>query len=201
MVRQAVTPERSSGDANEEWPKRRLFNVEEYHRMGKAGILRHDERTELWEGEIVLMPPIGDGHAGSTGVFNNWLARRLLERAIIWMQNPVRLSPHYEPQPDILVLRPRADFYRSGLPDPDDVLLLVEVADTSLRYDRDRKLPRYAEFGIPEVWIADLKRKRLLAYRHPSEGTYTEQFVLGPADSVSPIAFHDVIIPIAAVLG
>jgi Uma2 family endonuclease len=180
--------------------KRRRFTVDEYHRMGRAGILHEDDRVELIEGEIVEMAPIGDRHAACVNDLNEAFLTRLAGRAIVSVQNPVRLSSGSEPQPDLLILRPRADRYRHGLPTPDDVLLLVEVSDTTLAYDRGIKLRLYALAGIPEVWIWDLKRRRVLVFRGPDGAAYRETRVV-TSGSVSPAAFPDLGIRLDDILG
>jgi Uma2 family endonuclease len=150
------------------------FSVEDYHRMGEAGILGPELRTELIDGEVVEMPPIGHPHAGTVNLLSDLLKEAVGRKAIVAVQNPVWLDDYTEPLPDIALLRPRADYYRNGHPTPDDVLLLIEVADTSLAYDRDVKLPRYARAGIPEAWLVDLGGRRLTIYRRPAQGAYTE---------------------------
>ncbi len=136
---------------------RRLFTVTEYERLGEAGVLNEDDRVELIEGEILTMSPIGSPHAACVNRLNAALTRILGQTAIVSVQNPIRLSEYSEPQPDIALLRPRADFYASGHPTPADVLLIMEVAESSLAYDRDLKIPAYAQAGIPEVWLWDLE--------------------------------------------
>jgi Uma2 family endonuclease len=148
------------------------FTVEEYGRMGEAGVFSPDVRVELIEGEIVDMSPIGDRHAACVG----WLTQTitlLLQRAyLVWAQNPVQLDNYSEPEPDILVLRPRDDFYRNGKPHPEDVLLLIEVSDSTLGFDRKRKVPLYARKGIPEVWIVNINEERVETFTDPSGGAY-----------------------------
>jgi Uma2 family endonuclease len=145
---------------------RRRFTVHDYHRMGEAGILHEDDRVELIEGEIVEMAAIGTRHFSCVNGLTRLLVRGVGDEAIVSVQNPVRLDEHNEPQPDLTVLRVRD--YRESLPVPEDVLLLIEVSDTTLRYDRGVKLPLYARAGIREVCILDLpsvsgggKRSRL----------------------------------------
>ena len=169
--------------------------------MAERGILCEDERLELWEGEIFRMSPIGNAHAASVDGFNGRLTRRLPEDVVVRIQGPLRLSARSEVQPDVLILRPRADRYFASSVGPEDVLLLIEVSDTTLRYDRTIKLPRYARAGIREVWIVNLKGKRLFVYRDLVDGKYTTQLVLGPADTVAPVEFPDVSIEVAYVLG
>lgn len=153
------------------------LSVAEYHRMGEVGILGPGLRTELIDGEIIEMPPIGHPHAGTVKLLANRLKELVGTDAIVAVQDPVWLDDHSEPIPDIALLRPRADWYRKGHPGPDDVLLLIEVADTSLTYDREVKLPRYARAGIPEVWLVDLGGRRLGIHRRPAGHCYGEVVV------------------------
>lgn len=154
-------------------PRHRL-TVEDFHRMGEAGILREDDRVELIEGEIVDMAPIGSKHAGTVGFLTKRLERATGEHALVFVQNPVLLGTNNEPQPDIALLKPREDFYRTALPRPEDVLLIIEVADTTLAYDRDIKVPLYARHGIPEVWLVDLENSRLHIFTSPAQDNYLE---------------------------
>jgi Uma2 family endonuclease len=134
--------------------KRRRFTVHDYHRMGEAGILHEDDRVELIEGELVEMTAIGTRHFSCVNRLNRLLVMHVGDDAIVSVQNPVRLNEYNEPQPDLTVIRPRD--YLESLPKPEDVLLLIEVSDTTLAYDRGVKLPLYARAGIREVWIVDL---------------------------------------------
>lgn len=156
------------------------LSVAEYHRMGEVGILGPELRTELIDGEIIEMPPIGHPHAGTVKLLSNRLKELVGTDAIVAVQDPVWLDGHSEPIPDIALLRPRADWYRTGHPGPNDVLLLIEVADTSLTYDREAKLPRYARAGIPEVWLVDLVGRRLDIHRCPAGHCYAE--LVAPED-------------------
>ena len=149
----------------------RRFTVEEYQRMAEAGILGEDDRVELLDGRIVEMMPIGERHAACVRRLNNLLAERARGRAIVDVQDPVYLDRWSLPQPDVTLLRPRADFYTNH-PRPEDLLLVVEVADTSLRYDRDEKLPRYAASGIIEAWLVDLEGERIEVHREPGPKGY-----------------------------
>jgi len=147
------------------------WSVEDYHKL-TAGILNEDARVELIDGELVQMAPIGSLHAGKLERL-----RRLIERAVgnsvlVFSQNPVVLDKDSEPQPDIAVLRPRADGYETAHPRPEDILLLIEVADSSVQYDREIKIPLYARHGIPEVWLFDLQEKRLEVCHEPENGEY-----------------------------
>ena len=149
---------------------RKRFTVHEYHRMAEAGILHEDDRLELIEGEISEMAPIGARHANVVRKLNQILSQQMNDQLLVDVQNPVRLNESSEPEPDVAVIRNRD--YRDALPGPEDVLLLIEVSDTTLSYDRNVKLPLYARSGIPEVWVMDLASD--LAERHtvPSGDIY-----------------------------
>jgi Uma2 family endonuclease len=148
------------------------FTVAEYERMGAAGIFAADDRVELIAGEIVEMSPIGKRHAACVGRLTQTLSLLLQSAAIVWVQNPLRLDDFSEPQPDVVVLRPRADFYEQSLPTPADVLLVIEVCDTTLEYDRQIKLPLYARAGIPEVWLVNLADEQIETYAVPAGDAY-----------------------------
>ena len=152
--------------------QRRRFTADEYHRMAEAGVLRDDDRVELVDGEIVEMTPIGSRHAACVDQLNVLLSRSLAGQGILRVQGPVRLDPHSEPQPDLSVLKSRADYYASAHPGPDDVFLVVEVADASLRYDRDVKVGLYAHAGIRETWLVDLQSKRVDVFTQPTPQGY-----------------------------
>jgi Uma2 family endonuclease len=155
------------------------WTVSDYHRMGGAGIFHEDSRVELIEGEIIDMAPIGSNHAGIVSYLTRQFGLAVGERAIVWPQNPIVLDKHSEPQPDMVLLAPRNDFYRNAHPRPADVLLIVEVSDSTLRYDRRIKIPLYARHGIPEVWLVDVEHEELSLFRKPAKGHY--QDVIGPA--------------------
>ena len=151
---------------------RKRFTVEEYHRMGEAGILHEDDRVELIDGEIIEMSPIGKHHAACVKRLIAHLTEQIGRRAILGAQDPLQLSNYSEPQPDITVLKFREDYYAERHPIPDDTLLLIEVADTTLAYDRGVKLPRYASTGVPEVWIVNLPDDVIEVYRQPGTSGY-----------------------------
>ena len=180
---------------------RRRFNVEDYYRMAEAGILGEDDRVELIEGEIVEMPPIGPAHGGGVKYLTNTFARLVGGDAILSVQNPVRLSDLSEPVPDVCLLRPRADFYRGSHPGPEDVLLLVEVADTTAAFDRRVKLPLYARAGIREYWIVDLGAGIVDVHRGPVSEGYAERTELRPVDRVAPAALPDAALNVSDILG
>lgn len=151
---------------------RRTFSVDDYYRMVEVGLLAEGERVELIEGEVIKMSPIGSRHAACVARLTALFSRSAGVQGIVWVQNPVRLDAYNEPEPDVAVLRPRADFYAAGHPTPPDVLLLVEVADTSVEYDRQVKVPLYARAGIAEVWLIDLTSDAVEIYAQPAEGAY-----------------------------
>lgn len=152
--------------------QRRWFNVDEYYRMTDAGILSPDDRVELIEGEVIRMSPIGTHHAACVRRINAYFSQAAGRLTIVSVQNPVRLNDFSEPQPDIALLKRRDDFYASGHPAPEDILLIVEVGDTSASYDRAVKIPLYAQAGIPEVWLADLPRDFVGVFASPVNGRY-----------------------------
>ncbi len=183
------------------WITRRKLDVRDYHRMGEAGILTADDRVELIEGELVAMAPIGADHAGKVNRLNRLLVRAAGDRAMVAPQNPVRLSDHSEPQPDFALLRPRADFYESGTPTPADVLLLIEVADSSLRFDRLVKLPLYARHGIREVWILDLNAGAVEIHRGPGPQGYASSRRAARGEAIAPEALPGMALQVEAMLG
>jgi len=151
----------------------RHFNVAEYYQMARAGVLTEDERVELVRGEIVAMSPIGIRHAACVNQINMRLNRWARGRFVVSVQNPIRLDDHSEPQPDLAILKPRDDVYFEAQPRPGDVLLVIEVADTSMGYDREEKVPLYAEAGIPEMWLVNLPEGVIEIYTEPVDGVYS----------------------------
>jgi Uma2 family endonuclease len=174
---------------------RRLLTVDEYHRMGEAGILTDDDRVELIEGELVAMAPIGSEHIAATNALNRLLVLAVGDRGIVSAGNPVRLTRHSEPQPDFSILKPRDD-YRKTMPRPEDTMLAVEVANTSLDYDRKVKLALYARSGIPEVWIVNLAAEEVEVYRSPVADDYTSVTRAGRLDTLTIEATPGVVIPV-----
>ncbi len=148
------------------------FTVEQYERMGEAGILREDDRVELIEGEIVRMSPVGHRHMACVKRLNALLHSTVERLAIVSVQDPVQLSDLSEPQPDVALLRWRDDFYALAKPQAKDVLLVIEVAETWFLFDRDEKIPRYAEAGIPEALLVDLNGEQVVYYARPAYGVY-----------------------------
>jgi Uma2 family endonuclease len=180
---------------------RRSFTVEDYHRMAQAGILSEDDRVELIDGEILKMTPIGSRHATCVRRLNRLFSMAAGARVIVDVQNPIRLGEHSEPQPDLALLRPRPDFYGSSHPGPQDVLLVVEVAETSATYDREVKLPLYARAGIPEVWLIDLSEEGIEIHRHPLPRGYQQVQHLRRGERLAPDALPDVSFAVEGILG
>ena len=182
--------------------KTHRFTVDEYHRMGEAGIFSEDDRVELLAGEIVEMSPIGPLHAGTVGRLTALFSARLGGEAIVWIQNPLLLrTEDSEPQPDVVLLRPRPDFYTSSHPEAQDVYLVIEVADTSLVTDREVKLPIYARAGVSEAWLLDVVMQRLEVHRHPTPDGYQDVHLLQRGASVAPQAFPALVLTVDALLG
>ncbi len=153
-------------------PRRHRITAEEYHRMGEAGIFSEDDRVELIEGEIIDMTPIGSGHANTVDELVRMIAPRLREDKRLRVQNPIVLDHTNEPQPDLAIIKNRS--YSDAHPGPEDILLLIEVADTSLTYDRTVKIPLYARHGIAEAWLVDLPGKAVEIFRYPSPNGYLD---------------------------
>ncbi len=168
--------------------------------MAEAGILHEDDRVELIEGEIVQMTPTGRRHAVCVAELTRLLVPAVGQRALLWPQNPITLPDDTEPQPDIVLLRPRADRYLQDDAHPEDVLLLVEVADTSQRYDRLVKLPLYGRAGVPEVWIVDLPGEVIEVHRGPTPSGYTKAGRAARGGTVAPAAFPDIVLSVDTIL-
>ncbi len=177
------------------------FTVAEYDRMGEAGILAEDDRVELVEGEIIEMSPIGRRHAACVARLTNLFGKLLRESAIVWVQNPIVLNDYSEPQPDITLLSRRDDFYERSLPTPDDVLLIVEVSDTTLEYDRQIKVPLYARAGIAEVWIINLMADQVEIYAQPENDTYQSQRQARRGEIIDLSRVFDLSLSVDSILG
>ena len=182
--------------------KTHRFTVDEYHRMGDAGIFSEDDRVELLAGEIVEMSPIGPLHAGTVGRLTALFSSQLGTEVLVSVQNLLLLrTEDSEPQPDVVLLHPHPDFYTRSHPEAQDVYLVIEVADTSVVTDRDVKLPIYARAGVPEVWLLDVATQRLEVHRHPSSNGYQDVHSLQRGESVAPQAFPHLVLTIDALLG
>jgi Uma2 family endonuclease len=152
--------------------QKHCFNVHDYHRMVEVGLLSEDSRVELIEGEIIKMSSIGSTHGGAVKRSSAFLNRALGDAVIVSVQDPIRLDDFSEPQPDLALLKPRKDFYSNAHPTPEDVLVVIEVAESSVNYDRNLKVPLYARAGIPEVWLMVLQKDVIEVHSQPKNGKY-----------------------------
>lgn len=180
---------------------RHRLSVADYYRMGEAGIFAPNARVELIEGEIIDMAPIGTRHGSAVMRLNSLLSAAVGSRAVVSVQNPLRLSDLSEPEPDLMLLKPRDDFYADAHPTAADVLLLIEVADTSARYDREIKLPLYARHGVPEVWIVDLDARLLRLFREPAGEAYVHASTTASPGHTLIAALLDITIDLGRILG
>jgi Uma2 family endonuclease len=180
---------------------RRKFTVEQYHKMAESEILTEDDRVELIRGEIIEMSPIGTKHAACVRRSSNLLSAKLQGRALIDTQNPVVLNNNSEPQPDVTLLQPREDFYENAHPQPNDIFLVIEVADTTVKYDREVKIPLYAEDKITEVWLVDINEQCVEVFREPTADGYRNVQKLTRGESLSIQVFPDVMITVDEILG
>ena len=182
-------------------PTRYKLTVEDFEKLGEAGVLNEDSRVELIEGELIEMAPIGGPHMGLVNRLNRMLVSAVGELGVVSIQNPVKLPPYSEPQPDIAILRPGADGASAAVPEAKDVLLLIEVADTTLAYDRGTKRGLYARAVIPEVWIVNVNAKLIEVYREPDGKDYVRRLEFGPGEVVSVQALPGVKLVVDEVFG
>lgn len=181
--------------------ERRLFSVDDYERMAEVGILDTDSRVELLEGEIVTMAAIGSRHAGVVNRATRLLNRRVGEDVLVTPGNPLRLPPRSEPEPDLMLVRFRPDFYSAGHPSARDTLLVIEVSDSSIGKDRTVKVPIYARQGIPEVWVIDVEGDRVIVHTRPGGGDYGLVRSAHRGEELRPALVSDVAITVDEVLG
>lgn len=180
-----------------DFPRKYPISAEEYLRMGAAGVFAPEARLELIEGEIIEMAPIHPPHSGRVKKLNRLLQQRAGERAIVSVQDPLVVSGHSVPQPDLALLRPRADDYTESHPESADVFLVVEVADTTLAFDLKRKVPLYSRCGIAEAWVVDVSGERIHVFRNPGKETYGETFAVPVGERVECRALPRVAIEVA----
>lgn len=188
-------------DAEVRQPTRRLFTVDEYYAMYEHGIIDDDERTELIEGEIIAMAPIGIEHEANVDAGTHILVRAFGDQTIVRVQGSLTLDDGNRPQPDLMLLKSRDGGYRDRPAGPADVLLIIEVSDSTLLYDGGRKLALYARHGIPEVWIENIPDRVIEAYSNPVNGQYTETRTYRPSETITPSAFPDVQLPVIQLVG
>ncbi len=179
---------------------KRRFDVDDYHRMAQAGILSEDDRVELVDGVIVTMTPIGPRHNAAVDRATRALVTAVGDGAIVQVQGAVRLDRFRELQPDLVLLRPQADFYASRLPGSGDILLVIEVAESSLQYDGEVKGRISAQAGIPKYWLVDLDARVVACHTAPSGGVYQEVRRVGPGESIAPQALPGCPIAVDALL-
>jgi len=177
------------------------FSTAAYYALAEVGPLQPEERTELIKGDILVMPPASALHAETVLRIATLLARRLGERVLLNNQNPVELGDDTAPKPDISLLKPHANYYTRTHPTSADVLLVVEVSDTTLEYDRDVKVRLYARAGIPETWVVDLNGERVIVFREVDNGEYTRMESVRRGADMTPSAFPDVTLHVDDILG
>ena len=181
-------------------PQSRKYTVAEYYRMAEVGILKPDERVELIEGEILVMPPIGPEHAWNVDIANEILVRHAHDRYYVRIQNPVRLSDESEPEPDVALLRRRPEGYGAAHPTPADVLLVIEVAHSSLEYDRNIKAHIYGRSGVPEIWVRNLPEDCIERFTEPGPDGYAQHTVHRRGETLTPVSMPDLELAVADLL-
>jgi len=180
-------------------PTRYKLTIEDYHKLGEVGILNESSRVELIEGELIQMAPIGTSHVWAVTRLNHLLVQTVGDRAFVSPAGSVRMPPISEPQPDFALLRPPAHDSKPPAPHPENVLLIIEVSDTTLRYDRGRKLRLYARSGIQEFWVVDVNARVVECYRDPHDGTFRHKTVVGKGGEVSIAALPGTRIAVDAI--
>lgn len=176
------------------------FSVKDYYRMAETGVLSPDARVELLDGRIIDMSPIGPYHSGTVNRLSQIFQHKAQGRWMVSTQNPLHIDDYSEPEPDIMLVKPAADFYTKVHPNPADVFLLIEVADASLFYDRDDKLPAYGRADVCEVWIVNLVEQKLEVYRDPNFTGYGSKTILRLGQQAIPQAFPDLAVDVAELL-
>lgn len=180
----------------------RFISVQDYHRMIEAEIFGPEERIELVLGQLIPMAAKGSPHSAAVGrtrdLFEDQLTRQQVH---LRLQEPIILQDHSEPEPDIALVKPDSNYYEDGHPQASDVFLLVEVADSSLSFDREVKSLAYAKAGIEDYWVLNLKGRKLHIYRNPSESGYGSELILAAGESIAPLAFGNCAVTVAAMLG
>lgn len=183
---------RTPGSNVLEYPQRHAVSASEYQRMGEAGVFGPEARLELIEGEIIEMTPIGSLHAGAVKTLNRLLVRMAGDRAVVSVQDPVVLGDRSVPQPDLALLEPRADGYAAAHPTAAEILLVIEVADTTLAFDLGTKVLLYARAAVPEVWVVDVNERAIRVYRDPTASGYKTGFTVAGQGRVATVALPDV---------
>jgi Uma2 family endonuclease len=179
---------------------RRTLTIDDFHKLADAGVFRDDERIELIEGELIAMAPIGHVHAYWVSELTRSLERMVGEEAIVWVQNPIVRPPNNQLQPDIALLWPPLIKYKTRLPSVEDVLLVVEIADTTIAYDRDVKTKIYAAGGVPEVWLLSTREETLFVFRSPVGDDYAHVQTLRKSDSIALVKFPKITVRVSDLL-
>lgn len=180
--------------------QKHLFSISDFDRMAERGLFDEDAHIELIEGEFFDMAPIGSRHASIVSFLASALIKQLSDCAIVRIQDPVRLGDLSVPQPDLAVVKPKSDFYRTRHPEAHDILLLIEVADSSAGYDLKTKIPLYAKYEIPECWLIDIDKKTTTRFNEPHENAYKTQHIYHAEESVKSILFDNLSINLAGLL-
>ncbi|MEB3178262.1 MAG: Uma2 family endonuclease [Nostocaceae cyanobacterium] len=178
----------------------RLLSVQEYHQMAASGIFHPEERLELIAGQIIKMSAKGTAHSAATARTEKLLNNLLLERVLVRLQEPVQLDDYSEPEPDIAVVMPNSLYYEDHHPTLSEIFLIIEIADSSLKYDREVKAQIYAQSGVADYWVLDINGRKLHVYRSPSPEGYQSETILGEDLSISPLAFGDCAIAVREML-
>lgn len=180
---------------------RKKFTVGQYHQMIESGILTDRDHVELIQGEIIEMSPVGRHHAACVDRLTELLVLKLFRKALIRVQSPILLSDNSEPQPDLSILQRREDFYNAGHPTPNNIFALVEVSDSTIEFDRDVKVPIYAQEQIPEIWLVNLNNTQIERYCQPIDDTYQQRQIFHLGETLNFQAFPDVPIEVNQVFG
>lgn len=178
----------------------RPLTVQDYHRMAEAGIFHPEERVELIAGQIIQMSAKGTAHESAITRTDRLLRNRIGNQVLLRLQSPVQLDDYSEPEPDVAVVMPNPLDYDDHHPTPSEVFLIIEVADTSLKYDREKKAPMYAKAGITDYWVLDVIGRKLYVYRLPSPAGYQSEMILSEEVTISPLAFPDCVITVKEML-
>ncbi len=179
-------------------PTRKQFTVEEYYQLGELGMLG-DGRTELIDGDIIYMAPMGSRHAGCIIRLDRIFSKLLNDRALVATQSPIRLNGRLEPEPDLSILKPRGDDYIKSHPQTQDIYLLIEVSVTTVDHDRNVKSVLYGRAGIIELWLVDIEAQLIEVYRNPNTNGYESIQQFRPGDRISPLSFPDIVISVDAI--
>ena len=171
-------------------PQRRRLTVDDFAKMCEVGILSADDRVELIDGELVEMPPMGPPDAGIVNHLAKILIRRLGDNADVRVQSSVLLSRYTQPEPDLAVVSRDSRLYLGRHPRPEDILIAIEVADSSLTYDREQKMPRYAAAGVPEAWLVDVRARTITVYTDPTTDGYRASHTSGWNEELDATAFR-----------